>query len=131
MLRLTLKDGFAERIFVTELSWKIRVELGKSKMKLCSDLYWSIAAYRTSSQIAFTVYFGSTYQQDFNLYLHHRLFRVARVSRHHPISLIAAYFGVPKYHGISLRSSSISRLLSLPALPTNKNLQLSELIRVP
>ena len=123
MLGLTLKDDFAERIFITELPWKIREEAVLRIILVNSSI-------RTSSQIAFTVYFGSTFQQGFNLYLHHRLFRVARVSRHHPISLIAVYFGVPKYHGISLISSSISQLLSLPALPTNVILQLSQFVRV-
>ena len=101
---------------------------GKSEMKLWSDLYWSIPTYRTSSQIAFTIYFGATYQQGINLYLHHRLSRVAKVSRHHPISLIAVHVGMPKYHGVSLISASISRSFSLPALLTIMILQLYELI---
>ena len=77
MLGLTLKDDFAERIFITELSWKIRVELGKSKMKLCSDLYWSFHPKSISPFISV---------QPFNRALIYIYTNV--------------YFGLLEYHGI-------------------------------
>ena len=42
MLGPTLKGGFAERIFITELSWKIRVILENRDMLVKTEIYGSI-----------------------------------------------------------------------------------------